>query len=148
LSDDIEIFELDRDNAKLLAEPYKPGAPSKNQPELIANIPYSLLSAEHISLVVKETGLISPFYSKGGRKSRLKKAAYEGRIGDKAYYYNKDGALELIFERGSHDCLTVPKNQIVFVECDLDFRLPEFIALRFNLQIQHVHRASCLAQVR
>ncbi|KRA42033.1 hypothetical protein ASD80_09920 [Devosia sp. Root635] len=40
--------------------------------------------------------------------------------------------------------LVIPKNSIVFVECDLDFRLPEFIALRFNLQIKHVHRGLLL----
>jgi hypothetical protein len=32
----------------------------------------------------------------------------------------------------------------VFVESDLDFRIPDFIALRFNLQIQHVHRGLLL----
>jgi len=144
LSDDIEELVLKREDAEALAKPYLPGQNTKDPPQQIKDIPHSLLSAEHIRLVVEETGLISPFYIKGGRKSRLKKAAYEGRIGDKAYIYNKDGALELIFERDSHDCLTVPKNQIVFVECDLDFRLPEFIALRFNLQIQHVHRGLLL----
>ena len=40
--------------------------------------------------------------------------------------------------------LTVGANSIVFVECDLDFRLPDFIALRFNLQIRHVHRGLLL----
>lgn len=101
----------------------------------------SLLSAEDIDLYVKKTGLIGPYYEGGGKKGRLKKAAYEGRIGTIAYRFNEQG--ELI------DCplngrLKVPKNSIVFVECDLDFRLPEFIALRFNLQIKHVHRGLLL----
>jgi hypothetical protein len=40
--------------------------------------------------------------------------------------------------------LLVEQNSIVFVESDLDFRLPDYIALRFNLQIRHVHRGLLL----
>ena len=55
--------------------------------------------------------------------------------------YNKRGRLEsLEFD----DELRVEANSIVFVECDLDFRLPDYIALRFNLQIRHVHRGLLL----
>lgn len=42
------------------------------------------------------------------------------------------------------DNIVVQANSIVFVECDLDFRLPDFLALRFNLQIRHVHRGLLL----
>ena len=55
--------------------------------------------------------------------------------------YNKQGKLESL---GVGDELRVEANSIVFVECDLDFRLPDNIALRFNLQIRHVHRGLLL----
>lgn len=42
------------------------------------------------------------------------------------------------------DNIIVQANSIVFVECDLEFRLPDFLALRFNLQIRHVHRGLLL----
>jgi deoxycytidine triphosphate deaminase len=96
-------------------------------------------------MVVEATGLIAPFfYSNGKAKDRLKKAAYEGRVGSKAFIFKDKNCPELIFDSSKHDRLIVPKNSIVFAECDLDFRLPDFIALRFNLQIQHVHRGLLL----
>ena len=104
-------------------------------------IPPSLLSADHIKNYVMATGAIAPFYTGGGRHSRLKMATYEGRIGERAFLYNKNGRLEsLDFDKD----LTVKANSIVFVECDLDFRLPNYLALRFNLQIRHVHRGLLL----
>ena len=128
---------LSRERAAELAEKYK----SSGQPDPFPCIPPSLLSASHIERYVMEAGAIAPFYTGGGRRSRLKKASYEGRIGDSAYRYNKQGFLESIpLEKE----LTIDKNSIVFVECDLDFRLLDFIALRFNLQIRHVHRGLLL----
>ncbi len=101
----------------------------------------ALLSADEIMKYVDKTGAISPFYCGGREKSRLKKASYEGRIGRHAYKYNDKGKLERVL--GDKD-LIVKANSIVFVECDLDFRLPNFIAMRFNLQIRHVHRGILL----
>ena len=139
----IEVLTLDREKASKLAGKYRPGH-SKALPKKLTEIPNSLLSAEHIDMFVKETGLIAPYYSGGGRKSRLKKASYEGRIGGRAFIFNDDSSPCQIFDRDKHTHLKVPKNSIVFVESDIDFRLPEFIALRFNLQIRHVHRGLLL----
>ena len=128
---------LTRDNAQLLAKEHR----ATEQPDPFPKIPPSLLSAEHIKDYVLKTGAIAPFYEGGGRQSRLKKASYEGRIGKSAYVYNKHGRLEsLEFDEE----LTVEANSIVFIECDLDFRLPDYIALRFNLQIRNVHRGLLL----
>ena len=71
----------------------------------------------------------------------MKKATYEGRVGKVAYEYNDCGELVCLPKR---DSLLIRANSIVFVECDLDFRLPNFLALRFNLQIRHVHRGLLL----
>ncbi|MBM7326347.1 hypothetical protein JS562_25080 [Agrobacterium sp. S2] len=103
-------------------------------------IPPSLLSAEHIKAYVLATGLISPFYT-GGKKPRLKKASYEGRVGSVVYTFEGGAIKRVPFEDGK---FKVKANSIVFVECDLNFRLPEYIALRFNLQIKHVHRGLLL----
>lgn len=108
-------------------------------------IPDTLLTSKHIMEVVQATGIVSPFfYSDGLRKDRLKKAAYEGRVGSKAYIYKEKNCPEKIFDSSTDEYLMVPRNSIVFVESDLDFRIPDFIALRFNLQIQHVHRGLLL----
>lgn len=108
------------------------------------DVPNTLLSSGDIIRVVAATGLVSPFFVEGGRKARLKKAAYEGRIGSCAYIFEDRNVPKRIFHSDSDTFLHVPKNSIVFVECDLDFRLPDFIASRFNLQIQHVHRGLLL----
>lgn len=104
----------------------------------------SLLSAEDIKRYVLATGMIAPFYVGGGRYSLLKDASYEGRIGRKAFIYEpeKNEPRDLLAD--GKRVLELPPNSIVFVECDLDFRIPEFIALRFNLQIKHVHRGLLL----
>ncbi|WP_256752333.1 hypothetical protein [Mesorhizobium sp. Mes31] len=127
---------LTREDARRIAEDLI----GKPDPLKSMKISPSLLAAEHIADYVIATGLVSPFYL-GGKKKRLKKASYEGRIGSKAYEFKKG---ELVLVPFNKNCLTVPANSIVFVECDLDFRLPEYIALRFNLQIRHVHRGLLL----
>ena len=37
-----------------------------------------------------------------------------------------------------------PENSITFVQIESKIRLPNYIALRFNLRIQHVHRGLLL----
>lgn len=133
-----EELLVSRDQGKEVAEAWGQ-KPSK------LPIPDTLLTSQHIVEVVKKTGVVSPFFfSEGLRKDRLKKAAYEGRIGSKAYIYRNKNCPERIFDSSTDEFLTVPRNSIVFVESDLDFRIPDFIALRFNLQIQHVHRGLLL----
>jgi deoxycytidine triphosphate deaminase len=133
-----EELIVSRDQGKQLAEAW-----DKTPKKL--NIPDTLLTSRHIIEVAKATGIVSPFfYSEGLRKDRLKKAAYEGRVGSKAYIYKDKNSPEKIFDASTDEYLKVPRNSIVFVESDLDFRIPDFIALRFNLQIQHVHRGLLL----
>ena len=135
--DGLEKEVLCRDEARKRAEEHG----NSGQRDPFPKVPPSLLSAEHIEKYVMATGAIAPFYKGGGRNSRLKNASYEGRIGDQAYVYNSQGMLENLDIRGE---LTINANSIVFVECDLDFRLPDYLALRFNLQIRHVHRGLLL----
>jgi deoxycytidine triphosphate deaminase len=134
-SDEREL--VSREQGRQLAEDWrvKPGS---------LKIPNTLLSSQDIVKVVQATGIISPFYTEGGKKGRLKKASYEGRIGTKAFIYRDKNIPCQIFCADSDVGLIIPHNSIVFVECDLDFRIPDFIALRFNLQIQHVHRGLLL----
>jgi deoxycytidine triphosphate deaminase/uncharacterized membrane-anchored protein YhcB (DUF1043 family) len=147
-----ETLLLDGDAAKVKAEPfgrfdqngdYDPEKNPKKDP-FPTEVKLSLLTADDIKKYVLETGVIAPFYEGGGKKSRMKDASYEGRIGDKAFVYKPDKTEPTqVFHAGDR-VLTVPANSIVFVECDLYFRIPDFIALRFNLQIRHVHRGLLL----
>ena len=132
-----ERIILSRERARLQAERHRDSGQRDPFPE----IPPALFSAAHIQKYVMETGAISPFFTGGGRESRLKMATYEGRVGNYAYRYSRQGRLESL---KFGEKLTVEANSIVFVECDLDFRLPYYLALRFNLQIRHVHRGLLL----
>jgi deoxycytidine triphosphate deaminase len=131
-----EVELLSKAGAKVLALEFREKA------DPFDDVKPSLLSAEHIEKYVLATGLVSPFV-KGGEKSRLKKASYEGRVGKCAFIYD-DQNRRIPLLHNDTDPLLVPANSIVFVECDLDFRLPRYIALRFNLQIRHVHRGLLL----
>ncbi len=130
-----EQLILSKEKARQIAENFNGG--DDPYPE----IPCALLSAEHIIKYAKKTGMIAPLF-RGGDRARMKKASYEGRIGGKlAYKFDKDGKL---VEMPVRECLTVEANSIVFVECDIQFDLPDFIAMRFNLHIRHVHRGLLL----
>lgn len=133
-----------------LASEWRAGLLSAEDKKVLKNIPPTLLASKEILSVVEKTGAVSPFFVGGGDRCRLKKATYEGRIGDRAFEFEYDSSnpsavnLKQIFSRCEDTGLTVPKNGIVFVETDIDFRLPDFLALRFNLQIKHVHRGLLL----
>ena len=137
-------FRLDTEKAKAKAIFFKMSEGVSPEPDPCSRIKPSLLSADHIIEYVHQTGMIAPFEATGGDKSRLKAATYEGRIGEVAYIFEKENCAPQQILGEDDSVLTVPANSIVFVECDLDFRLPPFIAVRFNLQINHVHRGLLL----
>ncbi|WP_026941462.1 dCTP deaminase/dUTPase family protein [Hellea balneolensis] len=142
----LQTFELeDVKQAETLATPFKFKSGKVDYKDPWPKIDASLLSADDIIEYVRKTGMVFPFSAKQeDEKPRLKAASYEGRIGENAFVFNSNEyKLESILSPDD-DNLTIPANSIVFVECDLEFRLPPFIAVRFNLQINHVHRGLLL----
>lgn len=109
----------------------------KSDPLSERGIAPSLLSSEHIREYVRNTGLIAPFY-----ENRLKKASYEGRIGDSVYMYDDSNNLSVVPPIDGF--IEIPGSRIVFLKPDVIFRLPPYIAVRFNLHIRHVHRGLLL----
>ncbi|NTG16449.1 hypothetical protein G6L05_22105 [Agrobacterium rhizogenes] len=132
--EEIEVFSKEEGRRRALAQ--------RGVDDPFPDIAPSLLSADDIDKYVRITGLISPYHTGGGKNQRMKKASYEGRIGDAAYKFDKKGNLVPILTKGK--ALKVPANTIVFVETNLEFRLPNYIALRFNMAITHVHRGLLL----
>jgi len=104
------------------------------------NIPRALLSSEHIKAYVRETGMIHPFESGSGS---LKSASYEVRAGGQFIYWDDDGKkiVQPIKREGT---FTLLRNSISYVQIEPDFLLPQYIAVRFNLRITHVHRGLLL----
>lgn len=103
-----------------------------------SNIKPALLNSSDIYDYVRVTGMIYPFY-----KDKLKSASYEVNLLGKVIYWDEKG------ERKSYDLkegveFPLIKNSIAFVEPEPIFRLPNYIALRFNLKIMNVHRGILL----
>jgi deoxycytidine triphosphate deaminase len=140
------VIQLDNETALRLAEPFKmSGQTGQNlAKDPFPKSPAALLSADDIIRYVEKTGMISPFDGRSGEKSPLKAASYESKIGNEAFIYEKGVNYPKKIYDGSQDFLEIPANSIVFVESDIYFRLPPFMAVRFNLQINHVHRGLLL----
>jgi deoxycytidine triphosphate deaminase len=137
------MFELNDASALALAGPFKMSEPSPAK-DPFPEIPPALLSADDIIKYVEKTGMIAPFDGRSGAESSLKAASYESKIGGEAFIYEKGVNYPKKIYDGSQDFLEIPANSIVFVESAIYFRLPSFIAVRFNLQINHVHRGLLL----
>jgi deoxycytidine triphosphate deaminase len=137
------VIQIDGATALTLAEPFKMSGQSPAK-DPFPKSPAALLSADDIIKYVEKTGMISPFDGRSGGKSPLKAASYESKIGSEAFIYEKGVNYPKKIYDGSQDYLEIPANSIVFVESDIYFRLPPFMAVRFNLQINHVHRGLLL----
>lgn len=140
-------FSLQSDSeAKNLASPFRMLVGNKGSQidPFRDDIAPSLLSADDIARYVEKTGMICPFEQTKNGKSKLKAASYEGGIGSCAFTFEPGRNVpKKIFSSGD-EFLVLPPNSIVFVESDVYFRLPPFIAVRFNLQIRLVHRGLLL----
>lgn len=100
----------------------------------------ALLNSADIMNYVAATGMIFPFDSSEDRlKETLKPASYRiDTLGLCAYWDENDEKKEIVLNE--RDALTIKPNSIIFVGVEPMFRLPDYIALRFNLQITHVYK--------
>ncbi len=102
----------------------------------------SLLSSFDISRYARKTGLLYPFY-----ETKLKSASYEVRPGGQFIYWKKSGGKTERFEKTisrETQSIVLPPNSISYIQSEAYFRLPLYIAVRFNLRIKHVHRGILL----
>ena len=104
----------------------------------------ALLNAADIYDYARITGMICPFQTDDQLlKKKLKPASYEVDFLGDIHYLNEKGERRLI-EINQDTPFTLPKNSIVYVFLRTRFFLPDYIALRFNLKITHVHRGLLL----
>ncbi|SEA18448.1 dCTP deaminase domain-containing protein [Nitrosospira multiformis] len=106
-------------------------------------IPAALLNSRDISEYVRVTGMVHPFNL--AKEGKLKSASYEIDFDGEVYYW-KDGDKKDFTKKKIEldEPFPIDKNSIVFVSPKTKFRLPDYIALRFNLRIKHVHRGLLL----
>lgn len=98
----------------------------------------ALLNSSDIYNYVAATAMVYPF-----EKENLKSACYAIRIGDRAVYWDGIGALNQT-NLEPNQSFRVPENSIVFIKSKEYFRLPWYMAMRFNLKIMNVHRGILL----
>lgn len=99
----------------------------------------SLLNSADIFDYVRMTGMLYPF-----RPDKVKSASYEAAIGGRCIRWNESGLWQEDNLENDCDEFTLKPNSIAFVQVEPKFRLPDYIALRFNLKITHVHRGILL----
>jgi deoxycytidine triphosphate deaminase len=78
-----------------------------------------------------------------GSEERLKSASYLVDILGVCIYWDDKGRKRVVnLQRGEE--LILRPNSIAFVSLEPTFRLPNYIALRFNLEIRHIHKGLLL----
>jgi deoxycytidine triphosphate deaminase len=107
----------------------------------------ALLNSADLFDYIAATGMLHPLRADGSRLDETLKPASCGiRIGGPCAYWKYEGPpekRELKFverEVGENDVLTLPPNSIVYATLAPRFRLPDYIAARFNLSIGYVYR--------
>jgi deoxycytidine triphosphate deaminase len=104
----------------------------------LPSIPCALLSSAEIHDYARITGMLFPFDARA-----LKSASYEAHIGGEFISWDEKGGKHARHVSRGDSCILLP-NSITFVEVEPQFRLPNYIAIRFNLRITHVHRGLLL----
>lgn len=99
----------------------------------------ALLNSADIADYVAHTGMIFPF-----DPSRLGPASYEMILGGEYLYWDENGKKSSCKDIKTGDELVLRKNSITYVSVRETFRIPNYIALRFNLRVKHVHRGLLL----
>ena len=98
----------------------------------------ALLNSADIHDYIETTGMVFPY-----DPSLMKSSSYEARIGEYAFFWDEEGKKREIRPDKSSRVELKP-NSLVFFETKEEFRLPPYMALRFNLRIKNVYRGLLL----
>lgn len=102
----------------------------------------ALLNSADIEDYVTTTGMISPFYTEP-KKNFFKSASYGIMAKGSFIYWCENGKkYENILDDKNE--LILEKNSIVYVFLEPMFRIPDYIAIRYNLSIGHIHKGLLL----
>jgi len=99
----------------------------------------ALLNSADIADYANITSMVWPF-----KPDQLKSAAYEMLLGNEVLYWDDKG--KEIHSTLANDTITfdLKRNSITYVTLKETFLLPDYIAVRFNLTINHVHKGLLL----
>ncbi|WP_010187988.1 dCTP deaminase domain-containing protein [Sphingomonas sp. PAMC 26605] len=104
-------------------------------------VPPALLNSAHIEDYMIATAMVFPYQSK-----RRKSASYAMRVGSEiAFWDPKRPRRELpIRPLAGREAFKLPPNSLVYVQTKELFQLPNYMAVRFNLHIDLVHKGLLL----
>jgi len=102
------------------------------------SIPCGLLNSADIQAYLSTVGIMYPVDGNG-----LKSASCTVSVGTRAIYWDNRKRLNDLSLRPG-EALEVPPNSIVYIWTKEKFRLPPYIAIRFNLKIRNVHQGLLL----
>jgi deoxycytidine triphosphate deaminase len=101
----------------------------------------ALLNSAHIEDYMLATAMVFPYQSE-----RRKSASYAMRLGSEIAFWDPDGPeRELpVRQLRSRETFVLPPNSLVYVQTKEVFQLPNYMAVRFNLHIDLVHKGLLL----
>lgn len=99
----------------------------------------ALLNSADIYDYVRIASILHPF-----DPCKLKSGSYEAGIKGRCIWWDDEAKRHSINLGKDANEFTLFANSIAFVQVETNFRLPDYIALRFNLKITHVHRGILL----
>lgn len=111
----------------------------KGKDPFASTIDPALLNSGNIADYVATTGMITPF-----DPTRLGPASYEMVLGGEYLYWDEEGKQYSSKALCENEEVVLRKNSITYVSVRETFRIPDYIALRFNLRVKHVHRGLLL----
>lgn len=102
------------------------------------DIKSSLLNSADFEDYIRVVGMIHPYHSKN-----KKPATYGLRLLGPVIYWN-ESSKRIKSEIKEGDKFILPSNSIAFVTLEQEIRLPDYIAVRFNLKIKNIYRGILL----
>ncbi|MEI6827749.1 MAG: hypothetical protein WCK54_19325 [Desulfuromonadales bacterium] len=111
---------------------------ANEKPDPFPNIPPALLNSADIIDYVIKTGMLLPF-----QPENVKSSSYEIKLLGKCVLWEENGTKQ-VFDITEGKSFELKKNSIAFVTLEPFFRIPDYIALRFNLKIANVYRGLLL----
>ena len=125
------IWPEDKDDARARYSRFQSNDP-------FPRIEPALLISADIFDYVQRTAMVFPF-----TEENLKSASYSITIGDQIIYWDESGRYKSTSLKDS-DKFCVPQNSILFIKTEEYFQLPDYLAMRFNLKIDLVHKGILL----
>lgn len=105
------------------------------------SIDAALLNSADIHDYIIATGMICPYEP----ERKLKSASYEILFNEtQIIYWDEDNKKQIYTFKDEQNIFPLKKNSIIYASLITKFRVPDYIALRFNLRINLVHKGLLL----